>query len=204
MPNRNMTQHDSLPLIGSYIMHRLDFQIRNTKSYCQANRSKGMGTEWGNVIFINSYSKKKKKKKKRRGGTLNDWQRTAPVIERDRPPFRSFQIERKNWVEKSTSLLSPSLPPHLPSSVNRMDRIAPIRPLSMVTGSLGRRMSQIRHVWSWLPVAKRRPSGCHAEANEKSRWPLTRRATWQGGGGGWDAVWTTPGDLRTVIFYTFC
>lgn len=54
-----------------------------------------------------------------------------------------------------------------------MDRMAPRLPLSTATDFDKLRMSQIRQVLSWFPVANIWPSGCHADANEKSKCPCS-------------------------------
>lgn len=49
--------------------------------------------------------------------------------------------------------------------------MAPRLPFRTATDSDRFRRSQILHVLSWFPVAKVTPSGCHADANEKSKCP---------------------------------
>ncbi|KAJ1420527.1 hypothetical protein SESBI_14272 [Sesbania bispinosa] len=58
-----------------------------------------------------------------------------------------------------------------PSEVYRIDRMAPRLPFSTATDLDKFRKSQIRQVLSWFPVAKVTPSGCHDDANEKSKCP---------------------------------
>ena len=54
-----------------------------------------------------------------------------------------------------------------------MDRIAPRLPLKTATDLDRLRMSQTLQVLSWLPVEKVSPSGCHADAKEKSKCPTS-------------------------------
>ena len=52
-----------------------------------------------------------------------------------------------------------------------MDLMAPRLPFRAATDLDKFLTSQILQVLSWFPVAKVMPSGCHADANEKSKCP---------------------------------
>lgn len=89
-------------------------------------------------------------------------------------PKKSISCSFSNpfFVSKTcTKSAGSAMAMNCPSDVNRIDRIAPKLPLSTSTDFDKFRTSHTRQVLSWFPVANIRPSGCHADAKEKSKCP---------------------------------